>query len=78
MDAYEAPRPVLPTGRDTREVELSFHGHHSGGSCKAMVTIPKDMKPPDLIRYRGHTFIRRTDERYTEASMWPILEELDE
>ena len=39
--------------------------------------VPTGMKMPDLITWHGHTFARRTDERYSEASMWPIVEELD-
>jgi hypothetical protein len=35
------------------------------------------MKAPDIIKYRGHTFVRRTVDSYSEASMWPIVEGLD-
>jgi hypothetical protein len=75
MAAFEAPR--LPErGRVMRDVELRFRGRRPEGS-RSTVQIPKEISLPDVIRYRGHTFVRRASGNYEEATMWPILDELD-
>lgn len=76
MTAYEAPRTDGP-GRGMRAVELKFHGAAQGRMYRTIVRIPKDMSAPDLIKYKGHTFVRRDNDHYSEASMWPVVDELD-
>lgn len=75
ISAFEAPHETADA-RKTRDVALVMHGQKSR-STSVTVRVPADMKMPDLITWHGHTFARRTDERYSEASMWPIVEELD-
>ena len=75
MTLYEAPRPVTRE-REMRTVSLRCSGKTPGGSCQ-IVQIPANMPLPDLIRYRGHTYMRRCDDLYSEASMWPVVDELD-
>jgi hypothetical protein len=77
ITAYEAPRQAV-SPREMRSVSLIFQGQpRSGRSRFATVRIPRNMKAPDIIKYRGHTFVRRTDDTYSEASMWPIVDGLD-
>jgi hypothetical protein len=75
MSAYEAPRAIEPE-RQMRDITLRLYGRRVGGS-KHVVQIPKSIALPDLIRWRGHTFIRKADDTYAEATMWPIVEDLD-
>lgn len=58
-----------------REVKL----HFKGAALKQFETvrIPQDMPQPDLITYKRHTFIRRSEALYEEASIWPIIDGLD-
>jgi hypothetical protein len=76
ISAFEAPAERTPE-RKMRDVELRFQGGCKSREIKTTVKLPTGMRMPDLITYRGHTFIHRTDESYSEASMWPIVEELD-
>lgn len=75
MAAYEAPRPPIPE-RPMREITLSYHGHRARERLTAL--IPKAMALPDIISYRGRLLARRSDDTYTEATVWPIIEALDE
>lgn len=75
MAAYEAPRPAVPE-RPMREIEISYHGHRKRERLTAL--IPKAMALPDIISYRGRMLARRSDDTYTEATVWPIVEALDE
>jgi hypothetical protein len=74
MAAFEAPRPA-ERKRPMRNVTLRFLSRTEGGS--KVVQIPSDMKLPDVIRYHDKFLVRRDDSHYSEASMWPVLEELD-
>jgi hypothetical protein len=76
MTAFEAPR-VSPPSRPMREVTLRLRGHNKDGRSREVVHIPKAMPPPDLITYRGRTFVRRNDSLYAEGSVWPIINDLD-
>ncbi len=70
MAAYEAPRPAEPVRR-TQGVVLRY----AGRGVRVTVQIPTGINT-DLISYHGRTFIRR-EGHFAEASVWPILEELD-
>jgi hypothetical protein len=70
MAAYEAPRPAEPVRR-TQDVVLCYKGR----GIRVTVQIPTGVNT-DLISYHGRTFIRRAG-YFAEASVWPILEELD-
>lgn len=59
-----------------REIEISYHGHRKRERLTAL--IPKAMALPDIISYRGRMLARRSDDTYTEATVWPIVEALDE
>jgi len=74
MAGYEAPRPVPPK-RPMREITLSYHGKFQRTTVVAL--IPKAMALPDIITYRGRSLVRRGDDTYTEATVWPIVEALD-
>jgi len=77
MAAFEAPRVETPL-RPMRAIELRFRGGgHKNLSAIETVQIPKAMTLPDVIRYRNRTFVHRSEKRYEEASIWPILDELD-
>lgn len=76
MTAYEAPR-ARGVSRPMLDIELRYRGWNRDGT-RQTVQIPKNMPPPDLISYKGHTFVRRDVSHYVEASMWPILDELDQ
>jgi len=58
-----------------REVILSFYGRRARVNVVAL--IPKAMALPDIITYRGRSLVRRSDDTYTEATVWPIVEALD-
>ena len=58
-----------------REITLSYHGHRKRERLTAL--IPKAMALPDIISYRGRMLARRSDDTYTEATVWPIVEALD-
>lgn len=70
MAAYEAPRAADPV-RQTRDVVLRYAGRGE----RVTVQIPTGINT-DLISYQGRTFIRRQG-HFAEASIWPILAELD-
>jgi len=70
MAAYEAPRAAEPV-RKTQDVVLRYAGRGE----RVTVQIPNGINT-DLISYQGRTFIRRTG-YFSEASVWPILVELD-
>ena len=74
MAAYEAPRPTVPE-RPMREIEISYHGHRKRERLTAL--IPRGMTLPDIIKYHGRLLARRSDDTYTEATVWPIVEALD-
>ena len=73
MAAYEAPRPVAP-GRAMREITICYHGQRIQ---RLTALIPKAMTLPDIIKYQGRLLARRSDDTYTEATVWPIVEALD-
>ena len=76
MAAYEAPRPEPPI-RKMRDILLHFRGHKARSEQHMTVQIPTGMALPDLIKYRGHLMVRRQDDSYAEATVWPIVEGLD-
>ena len=75
MAVYEAPRTAIPQ-RAMRVIHLRCSGKTPGGSWQN-VQIPKGMPLPDVIKWRGRIFVQRVDDLYGEATMWPIVEELD-
>lgn len=74
MAAYETPRPPAKQ-REMRAIMLKFNGR-SPDRYHA-VKIPADMPLPDLITYRGHMFAMRGAGVYAEATIWPIVDDLD-
>jgi hypothetical protein len=74
ITAYEAP-PETASKRKTRDVELRFRGRVTDHVLHARV--PAGMPLPDVITFKGHVLVHRSDDSYSEASMWPIVEGLD-
>lgn len=73
IDLHERPRPASRK-RPVRSVTLRQSGVGGG---EFAVQIPADMRSPDVIKCRGRIFAKRSDNLYTEATMWPIVEGLD-
>jgi hypothetical protein len=73
MVAFEAPRPDPVPERLLDKVLLRFRG----GKTAITVPLPREMLRPDLVSYGGRYFIKREECLYTEATAWPILEDLD-
>lgn len=77
MALYEAPR-ISHAGRPMVEVELKAKGYRRDiKSAKLMVRIPLTNPLPEIISYEGRIFVHRTDGKYIEASIWPVIRELD-
>ena len=55
-----------------REITISYHGHRARVTEVAL--IPEAMRLPDIIKYHGRLLARRSDDTYTEATVWPIAE----
>ena len=58
-----------------RDVVLRRHGRVD--VQVVTVRLPQVMPLPDVITYQGRIFVPRTDGTYTEATVWPVIEELD-
>ena len=71
MAAFEAPRKPQPRRR-TRTIRLI-----RSGQIATTVHIPDDGIAYDLILYQSKVYIRRKPDLYGEATMWPIVSELD-
>lgn len=82
MAAYEAPRISEPT-RPVVSVTLTWRGNRRGGEAadgaanRSRVQLPQMRPMPEVLTYRGRIFLRRSEDKYTEAITWPVLDELD-
>lgn len=77
MALYEAPR-VSQEGRLYVDVRLRAKGvRRAPGAMFWTIKVPRMNPMPEVITYEGHIFVRKLDDLYTEANIWPALKELD-
>jgi hypothetical protein len=77
MALHEAPR-VSETGRPTIEVTLKSKGIARGtASNLRTVRVPMSNPMPNVITYKGKIFVRVKRDQYDEATIWPIVKDLD-
>jgi hypothetical protein len=77
MALHDAPR-VLEEGRPTIEVTLKSKGISRGvASNLRTVQVPMTNPMPNVITYKGKIFVLVKRGQYDEATVWPIVKDLD-
>jgi len=61
----------------TREMITVTLGGKLDGFTPVKVDIPVMRPMPDVLLWHDRIYIRRSDDRYSVAKAWPLIDELD-
>lgn len=70
-------RPQRVVADETRGTITITLGGKLEGIVPVNVDIPVMSPPPDVLLFRQRIYVRKSDNSYTVARTWPILEDLD-